>query len=665
MAVFTTHSLYPGTIDTAMPGFIVDGDNPQTKVYFDFSQYNQPTDIKQNYIQVSLRYQNNNLNALDDASGIVLKGWSNDNDGKGYYFILNTDDLAPNINKYSLTMDTAFIQNKDYFQYEAGTSSYVLYEDTRSGNPHTLGLYEHPKEFLPYQYYKLQFRLTDAAASAKTSGQTIDNWLSADSGTAGKTNLDESSEWSTICLIRGITTMNLDVIGWSEAETTIEVPDSWEKIVGRIGFVEAENGAICTEYLKATRIKLYDKSNVLVRDSGYIYSSQYEDYNQFSYLFDYNFETGSTNVYTVEITCITNTLYQETNTYNFYVSESNPEITFNPTFTADANEEEGIIRLMLEFDEFPQNANAIAFYRASSLDNYTRVEKIYQKAVTAGSSMSVDGIYPFMNDTEDSIDRPEIVPAEDEDGIFYDISAESGILYKYYVRALNTTNNKQSAKTALESPVGVTLNHMFLDQGSRQLKIKFNPNVNSMRTNYLESKIDTLGSRYPFIKRNGAVKYRSFSISGLVSYFMDDENMFTSRTYELGEDNIDDYNDFNNINNIKPRNDYTYERIFRERVKEFLENGDIKLFRSPTEGNILVRLMDVNFSPIQTNGRLVWDFNATAYEIAEPTIDNFNKYGIKMIYTKDDFLGNNDYEDETSLYSLMAAWLNGALGRSF
>jgi hypothetical protein len=75
MAVFTTNNLYPGTIDTAMPGFLTtDG---KVDVYFDFSPYNDPSEVKQNYIQVSVRYQNNNLSALkqlDYPSGIILKG---------------------------------------------------------------------------------------------------------------------------------------------------------------------------------------------------------------------------------------------------------------------------------------------------------------------------------------------------------------------------------------------------------------------------------------------------------------------------------------------------------------------------------------------------------------------------------------------------------------
>lgn len=583
MAVFTTHNLYPGTIDTAMPGF--DVNDEQIKVYFDFSKYNDINNIKQNYIQVTLRYQNNNLNALTDISEIILKGWSNDS--KGYYFTINNIDLK----------DGAF---------------------------------------LPYQYYKLQFRLTDVAATDKTSGQTIDSWLNANSSVTGKTNLDESSEWSTVCLIRGITSLNLDIVGWSEAgsaQNPIQVPDGLSEVIGRIGFTEAEDGTQCTEYLKKTRIKLYNSENALLKDSGDIYSSNYEDINQFKYDFKYNFLTGNENIYHMTVTCTTNSLYEETNIYYFYIDTVNPQIIFTPSsFTATANEEEGYIKINLIYSNFPNTANAIVLYRASAQDNYITIEKIYQKNNPASSG----------NDN------------------YYDISIESGILYKYYVRALNTTNNKRSAKIVIANPIGVTLNHTFLNQDNKQLKIRFNPNISSMKTIYSENKTDTLGSKYPFIKRNGAVQYKTFPITGLISYFMDDNNLFTSRPIEYGSTNITDYNNFNKNNGIYSSRDYTYERLFREKVQKFLESGKVKLFRSPTEGNILVRLMEISFSPNGNNGRMIWNFNSTAYEIDKPTIENLEKYGIKAVYTENDFAGSNQYNDEIDTNSVMLASEEGS-----
>ena len=61
MAVFTTNNIFPGIIDTAMPGF--DINDRQVKVYIELSKYNKFTDIKADCVQVTLKHQNNNLNA--------------------------------------------------------------------------------------------------------------------------------------------------------------------------------------------------------------------------------------------------------------------------------------------------------------------------------------------------------------------------------------------------------------------------------------------------------------------------------------------------------------------------------------------------------------------------------------------------------------------------
>jgi hypothetical protein len=61
-------------------------------------------------------------------------------------------------------------------------------------------------------------------------------------------------------------------------------------------------------------------------------------------------------------------------------------------------------------------------------------------------------------------------------------------------------------------------------------------------------------------------------------------------------------------------------------VLEWLNNGEPKLFKSPTEGNYIVRLMNVSLSPNDTLGRMIHTFNCTAYEIAENSYDNLEKF---------------------------------------
>ena len=69
------------------------------------------------------------------------------------------------------------------------------------------------------------------------------------------------------------------------------------------------------------------------------------------------------------------------------------------------------------------------------------------------------------------------------------------------------------------------------------------------------------------------------------------------------------------------------ERQFKLDVLEWLTNGKPKLFRSPTEGNYIVRLLNTSLTPTDTLGRMIHSFSSTAYEIDDCTYDNLGVYG--------------------------------------
>jgi hypothetical protein len=128
----------------------------------------------------------------------------------------------------------------------------------------------------------------------------------------------------------------------------------------------------------------------------------------------------------------------------------------------------------------------------------------------------------------------------------------------------------------------------------------------------LEAKQDTIGGKYPFIFRNGMVNYHEFPLGGLISYFMDEEQLFLNREdFEIAEKTINYTTD-----------NLAQERFFKMKVLEWLNNGKPKLFRSPTEGNFIIRLMKVSLSPENKLGRLLHNFSCTAYEIAEYNYKN-------------------------------------------
>lgn len=75
-------------------------------------------------------------------------------------------------------------------------------------------------------------------------------------------------------------------------------------------------------------------------------------------------------------------------------------------------------------------------------------------------------------------------------------------------------------------------------------------------------------------------------------------------------------------------NNIFIERKFREKVEEFLNDFTCKLYRSPTEGNIVVNLMNISMTPNEQLGRMIYEFSATAYEVLDFTLPEMDKYGV-------------------------------------
>lgn len=227
---------------------------------------------------------------------------------------------------------------------------------------------------------------------------------------------------------------------------------------------------------------------------------------------------------------------------------------------------------------------------------------------------------------------------------YKDFTIEQGITYKYCFRQYS--ENSVSSSRAESNLVIADFEDMFLWDGKKQLKIRFNPKVSSFKTTRFEQKIDTIGSKYPFIFRNGVVSYKEFPIAGLISYKADNNEMFanaieldlisndkTHRDYTPVNQN---YNDYSNEDNpvysgkswerSETLDSVGYnmraERLFKLKLMDWLGNGKIKMFKSPQEGNYLVRLLNISLTPEDRLGRMLHNFSCTAYEMEELTYNN-------------------------------------------
>ena len=200
-----------------------------------------------------------------------------------------------------------------------------------------------------------------------------------------------------------------------------------------------------------------------------------------------------------------------------------------------------------------------------------------------------------------------------------DFTIKQGVSYKY---ALQQYNAAGITSNRIESnEIYADYEHAFISDGKRQLKIKYNPKMTSFKNTLLESKVNTIGSQFPFTFRNAHVKYKEFPIAGLISCQLDDEYLFT---------NEENYEDFDYTINLVSGNIAT-EREFKLDVLEWLNDGNPKLFRSPTEGNYIIRLINVSMAPEDALGRMLHNFQATAYEIDAYTYENLVKHGLLSI----------------------------------
>lgn len=211
---------------------------------------------------------------------------------------------------------------------------------------------------------------------------------------------------------------------------------------------------------------------------------------------------------------------------------------------------------------------------------------------------------------------------------WFDYTVEPGVWYKYKITRINSAGIHTGFKK-IQEPIMIVPEDIFLQANGQQLRIRFDPQIDSIKRNFAESLVETIGSKYPYVRRNGNVDYRSFGLSGTIVSFMNiKDNLLQASKSDLYKDSKQLYDNYNQQHNIGIYKDYIYEREFRNKVIDFLCNNDVKLYRSLTEGNILIKLMDVTLTPNQTLGRLIYSFSCTAYEIGDCNIENYQNYKI-------------------------------------
>ena len=475
------------------------------------------------------------------------------------------------------------------------------------------------KKFQPDIYYKVQLRLSSVSSTENFNASFITE------------NVNNFSEWSKPCLIRYIGQPELYMEEFDN-ENSESKPKSFFSILNHFrGKLDCPQSK--TEYLYSYRLKIFtnDEKNQLIADSGLQYTDEFGiksiDYN-------FNLRLEEYLPYKLVVEYNTNSGYQGKKEYYFSFSNVGLDAIEGNIFLRP-DRARGSIKVTVS--SLKGIASNMMIRRTSNKSLYTIWEDVH--------------LFSKMSDGE----------------WFYeweDLTIEAGVVYLYGVQLYEKTKEPEKEirgeiLTANEKTTLALFDHTFLYDGERQLRLQYDMNISSLKHTILESKAETLGSQYPFIRRNAKVNYRTFPISGTISYKMDDYSedypleIISSTDLVVSEEatplffDMRDYNSITKEGNLEitqiknvlsqVSNNYDMdlevflEKKFRDEVIKFLQDGKVKLFKNETEGNMLIRLMDISFTPKKELGRRIYSFSATAYEIDAPTIENYQKYNLTNI----------------------------------
>lgn len=601
MAITIENNLYPPIFESSYaPAFLY---NDKCKVYFSLSEFNSINNLHRTYpLQIVVQKQNTNQTALNInryPNGIKLSNIQVDTNGK-YYFQITNEDIQGGFNLN--------------------------------------------------EYYKVQVRLTGSNAETPNPASGLNTWIN--------NNLSYFSEWSTVLLIYGISEPVIQIKNFSTSSINtfdnINVP-----IVGTVSF----NNSRDKEKLKGYQICIYDSNNNLLEDSGIKYTNNYQNSNEINYHLSYNYNKNVN--YTLKIYIVTKNLYTSTVQYTFKIIDSSSD-DFHATVTTQPIEESGCIKIRIVSSQIVSEVNYVYTNTNDLLTGKSLVLTLTDpnigKFKSAMLLQSSSGLLLYNNSlpSQDLSQGTKIILRRsssktyfkewEEIGqtiiqhplvaelICFDYTVEPGVWYKYEIVRYKNIDQNILISSILTTPVMVYTDDLFLSANNQQLRVRFNPQITNFSVKVSESSIETIGSQYPYIRRNGNTYYRTFGISGTITHFMNtNDNVFNASKKDLykQDDILQLYKNFNEENNITLYKDFIYERDFRDKVIEFLYADNVKLFRSLTQGNIFVKLMNISLTPNRNLGRMIYDFSCTAYEVDANAYQNYAKYNVAIDKSKE------------------------------
>ena len=608
------NTLYPPVMPTFSNAFV---NTESAVVYFSLSQYNSASDIKR--VHVSVVDQTNNENALSDACGVLFSSLKYDKDAGMYYVSIPASALAES---------------------------------------------EGENGFKINQFYKVQVRFDcyDVGGSADPSQMS----------TADKTNylLNHQtyfSEWSSVCLIRPILQPNVMLKNFTSGTTKPYFNKGILTVAGQLYFTNSSGDVDTseTETLQTYKVQiLTEDGSTVLKQSEAVYTNNSVAPNDINYNMDLQtLDTSESSDFVLRITCVTKNQYTLVADYEFALNAFIDQENFNPTISEKVDNDNGIVTITVT-NEKSLPSGSIWIKRLSSEDGFKEPQTIWSGKVVGTFSKVIE-----------------------------DNTVSSLVWYKYSVQFLNSKG--AGTQVYYSRIVMPDFYDAILSRAGQQYAIRYNYNISSLKPTVNRTKIDTLGGRYPKFAENAILNYKQLSISGLISAESDAYQKFVEKkaaflvnetrnyydTYKLHphesilpdtskgdsefssveQDAIkdmvrNDFKEWKKFPDFDPlkdeadlailedtasayltttRNDWLWERMFREELVKWLNDGEPKLYRSMAEGSMVVMLSDVSLTPTQNQSRFTYSFSATMYEVEDASslavLDELGIYPITQI----------------------------------
>lgn len=140
------------------------------------------------------------------------------------------------------------------------------------------------------------------------------------------------------------------------------------------------------------------------------------------------------------------------------------------------------------------------------------------------------------------------------------------------------------------STVDCEFSGIWLIGNEQEYQIQFNDEIAEINTNESYNIVTTLGSKYPFIIRNGNVSYKTFTVIGTLISESSDK-----------------------ISRI----DKFEEKKLRNNINNFLNDGKPKLVKDSSGIYVLSQISNVTLTPRSDSYRYVYDISFEITEIAD------------------------------------------------